>query len=75
LIEKYNYRQFGDALNYLNQSKTPHYPSRLLDLFDAPKEIYCLGNIKALKIPSIAIVGSRKASNHGLQYARFLLGH
>jgi len=54
----------------INQ-KHPHYPSRLLDLSDAPKEIYCLGNIKALKMPSIAIVGSRKASNHGLQYARF----
>ena len=53
----------------INQ-KHPYYPSRLLDLSDAPKEIYCLGNIKALKIPSIAIVGSRKASNHGLKYAR-----
>jgi DNA processing protein len=54
----------------INQ-KHPYYPSRLLDLSDAPKEIYCLGNIKALKMPSIAIVGSRKASNHGLKYARF----
>ncbi|MFM1870130.1 MAG: hypothetical protein RLY99_874 [Pseudomonadota bacterium] len=54
----------------INQ-KHPYYPSRLLDLSDAPKEIYCLGNIKALKMPSIAIVGSRKASDHGLKYAQF----
>ncbi|MEY3950536.1 MAG: hypothetical protein RJB21_294 [Pseudomonadota bacterium] len=54
----------------INQ-KHPYYPSRLLDLSDAPKEIYCLGNIKALKMPSIAIVGSRKASDHGLNYAQF----
>ncbi|MFM6961674.1 DNA-processing protein DprA [Polynucleobacter victoriensis] len=53
----------------INQ-KHPYYPSRLLDLSDAPKEIYCLGNIKALKMPSVAIVGSRKASNQGLKYAR-----
>ena len=54
----------------INQ-KHPHYPSRLLDLSDAPKEIYCLGNLKALKMASIAVVGSRKASNQGLKYAQF----
>lgn len=54
----------------INQ-KHPYYPSRLLDLSDAPKEIYCLGNLRALKMASIAVVGSRKASNQGLKYARF----
>ena len=54
----------------INQ-KHPYYPSRLLDLSDAPKEIYCLGNLRALKIASIAVVGSRKASNQGLKYAQF----
>ncbi|MEY2706929.1 MAG: hypothetical protein RI905_680 [Pseudomonadota bacterium] len=54
----------------INQ-KHPYYPSRLLDLSDAPKEIYCLGNLRALKMASIAVVGSRKASNQGLKYAQF----
>ena len=52
----------------INQKHT-YYPSRLLDLSDAPKEIYCLGNIRALKMPSIAVVGSRKASAQGMKYA------
>ena len=32
---------------------------------DAPQEIYCLGNLEALKIPSLGIVGSRQASQDG----------
>jgi DNA processing protein len=43
----------------------PYYPRRLLDLPDAPQEIYCLGNLEALKIPSLGIVGSRQASQDG----------
>jgi len=42
-----------------------YYPSRLLDLPDAPQEIYCLGNLEVLKIPGLGIVGSRNASDEG----------
>jgi DNA processing protein len=49
----------------------PYYPSRLLDLPDAPQEIYCLGNLEALKIPSLGIVGSRKATKEGLATATY----
>ena len=44
----------------------PYYPRRLLDLPDAPQEIYCLGNLEALKIPGLGIVGSRQASKEGM---------
>ena len=49
----------------------PYYPSRLLDLPDAPQEIYCLGNLEALKTPGLGIVGSRQASNEGLSTATY----
>jgi len=49
----------------------PYYPSRLLDLPDAPKEIYCLGNLEALKIPGLGIVGSRKSSKEGMATASY----
>ena len=49
----------------------PYYPSRLLDLPDAPQQIYCLGNLEALEIPSLGIVGSRQASNEGMTTASY----
>lgn len=49
----------------------PYYPRRLLDLPDAPQEIYCLGNLEALKIPALGIVGSRQASIEGMTTASF----
>jgi DNA processing protein len=52
----------------------PYYPSRLLDLPDAPQEIYCLGNLEALKIPGLGIVGSRQASTDGTTTAAYFAG-
>jgi len=49
----------------------PYYPSRLLDLPDAPQQIYCLGNLEALEIPSLGIVGSRQASKEGMTTASY----
>lgn len=48
-----------------------YYPRRLLDLPDAPQEIYCLGNLEALKIPGLGIVGSRQASKEGMTTATY----
>jgi DNA processing protein len=48
---------------------SPHYPRRFLDLPDAPKEIYCRGNLAMLSLPTVAIVGSRKASQEGINNA------
>ena len=49
----------------------PHYPRRLLDLPDAPQEIYCLGNLEALQMPGLGIVGSRQASKEGVATAAY----
>lgn len=47
------------------------YPARLLDLYDPPNLLYINGDIDLLKLPMIAIVGSRLASPEGLKNARF----
>ena len=46
------------------------YPPRLYDLYDPPKTLYICGDVDLLKMPMIAIVGSRNASSHGLKNAR-----
>jgi len=45
------------------------YPGRLNDLYDPPERLYIDGDPSLLKIPMIAIVGSRKASAEGLENA------
>jgi len=46
-----------------------NYPGRLHDLYDPPEHLYIDGDLSLLKIPMIAIVGSRKASPEGLKNA------
>ena len=46
------------------------YPPRLYDLYDPPATLYIYGEIRLLKLPMIAIVGSRNASPEGLKNAR-----
>lgn len=41
------------------------YPDILKDIEDPPQKLYYLGNIKLMRIPSIAIIGSRNASEYG----------
>ena len=48
---------------------SPHYPARLHDLYDPPESLYIDGDISFLKMPMIAIVGSRNASPEGLRNA------
>ncbi len=48
---------------------SPDYPSRLRDLYDPPASLYIYGDIQLLKMPMIAIVGSRSASLDGLKNA------
>ena len=47
------------------------YPARLNDLFDPPSSLYIYGDIELLKLPMIAIVGSRAATPFGLESASF----
>ena len=48
---------------------SPNYPPRLYDLYDPPKTLYIDGDIRLLKQPMIAIVGSRHAGSEGLKNA------
>jgi len=47
--------------------KDKAYPKKLKNIYAAPPLLYCLGNIKLLKKPSVAIVGSRQITNYGKQ--------
>jgi len=49
----------------------PNYPKRLLDLADPPRTIYIAGNVELLKLPMVAIVGSRLASPEGIKNADY----
>jgi DNA processing protein len=45
------------------------YPQKLLDLPNAPEVLHCVGEVAALSIPAIAIIGARKATVYGLNCA------
>ena len=45
------------------------YPERLRNIYDPPKKLYVLGNFKRLREKSIAIVGSRNATEYGKKVA------
>jgi len=48
--------------HYLLGFDHPHYPSLLRNTDNAPPLLYAKGNLAALTMPALAIVGSRKAS-------------
>ena len=51
------------------QSK--YYPERLKNIYDAPKELYCLGNLELLNYKNnIAMIGSRNCSGYGERAAK-----
>jgi DNA processing protein len=43
------------------------YPALLREISDPPMLLYCLGNTSLLSQPQLAVVGSRAASNSGLE--------
>ena len=45
------------------------YPEQLKNIYDPPLKIYVLGNQELLKQKSIAIVGTRKATEYGKKVA------
>jgi DNA processing protein len=45
------------------------FPKGLLDLSDPPLLLFAQGDLSALKVPSLAVVGSRSASPQGLENA------
>lgn len=53
----------------------PEYPERLRDLSSMPLALYVFGSAKALSLPSVAIVGTRRLSAYGAECAdRFAAG-
>ncbi len=46
------------------------YPRLLGRIHDPPLVLYSLGSLEALKVPAVAIVGSRRSSIYGKQVAR-----
>lgn len=46
-----------------------NYPALLKEIPDHPAVLYVRGNIDALKLPGIAVVGSRKYTNYGRKIA------
>ena len=46
------------------------YPSKLRQIKNPPECLYCNGNIKLLKQPGIAIIGSRKCTEYGEKMAK-----
>ncbi len=52
----------------------PDYPRLLAELPDAPPALFGVGNIDALSLPGIAIVGTRRPSLAGIEIAKELAG-
>ena len=72
LKKEYNLVQFHrvQLLTYKNED----FPKLLKEIPDAPFLLYVKGNTKALNTPSIAMVGSRRASVYGLSMAEKFSG-
>jgi len=48
------------------------YPARLAAVADPPAVLYLAGDATCLTAPAVAVVGSRRASSHGMRFARHL---
>ncbi|MCF6767883.1 DNA-processing protein DprA [Thiotrichales bacterium 19S11-10] len=55
--------------HHLITLKSPHYPKLLKQIHSPPPVLYIKGNLNALTLPQIAIVGTRNASHYGLKEA------
>ena len=50
------------------------YPPTLLELHDPPPALFCIGDVSLLSLPSVAIVGTRRATSYGERVTRELAG-
>ena len=48
----------------------PAYPDRLLEIKNAPKQLYCCGDLNLLKSRCVAVIGSRTTTVYGRNTAR-----
>ena len=73
---------FEDAVNQCDKMKSAgaelitiqdsRYPQRLREIFDPPILLFALGQTSLMESPSIAVVGTRRASPYGLAAAERL---
>lgn len=66
LVQNWLCRQSDHHLLVLDSE---HYPALLKTIPDPPPLLYVRGNVEALHLPQIALVGSRKASRAGISHA------
>ena len=55
-----------DKIRIINKEDR-NYPKKLKEIPDPPEKLYCIGDVKLLDMPSLAVVGSRKCSEYGRQ--------
>ena len=57
-----NFLEFYSLVSIMSE----HYPENLREIYNPPIALFYLGNIQLLQEPNkLAIIGSRKATNHG----------
>ena len=52
----------------------PVYPELLASIDDPPYLLYCMGDISALSLPCVAVVGTRHPSGYGADMAKTIAG-
>ncbi|MGB0732130.1 MAG: DNA-processing protein DprA [Pontibacterium sp.] len=62
----------SDERNTLISCASADYPETLTQLPDPPPILFIKGNLEALHLPQVALVGSRKASQSGIRQAQTL---
>jgi len=70
-------RKVDDVLEWLEQNSdisalpitAPEYPELLQQIADPPPVLFCQGNLGALNVPQLAMVGSRNPTTPGLRNA------
>ncbi len=67
-----NFNEANEILDWCNEFSieiiTPNhilYPPLLKEIFDPPQLLYVMGNLDALKLPAVGIVGMRKPDGYG----------
>jgi DNA processing protein len=61
--------------HHLVTREHPAYPPLLIDIFDAPTILFVRGDVEALTLPQLAIVGSRNGTPGGVDTARRFAAH
>lgn len=64
-------RRLGAGLIH---QRHPDYPPLLHELHDPPLLLWVLGDPAALRLPGLAVIGTRRASQYGLEQAERLAG-